>query len=226
MPKDPGDTCWTVVRAASKGDAEARAEFSRFYAATIRGYLDVRWRGRVLASETEDALQEVFLECLREDGALDRADPERGDFRGFLFGVTRNVARRFEQRARKRGRLRPEESDWFQHVASDDPGQATIFDRSWAKDLMRKSKRLHRERAQADGIAGQRRIELLERRFGNDEAIRSIAARWEVPAQEVHNAYRKARTEFYGCLRDTIAVHVSAGADLDLECRRLLMLLR
>lgn len=222
MSHDPADTCWTVLRAASKGDAEARQAFSRTYAATIRGYLNARWRGRVLASEIEDARQEVFLECLKAGGALDRADPALGDFRALLFGVTRNVARRFEERALERGHLRPEDSAWLQQIASDGPGQASLFDQNWARVLMRQSKRLHRERAQADGMAGQRRLELLERRFGDDQAIRDIAADWGVPAQEVHNAYRKARTEFYGCLREIVAFHQPAGADLDSECRKVL----
>lgn len=225
MQPDPGETCWTVLRSASQGDAAARSIFSRSYAATIRGYLAVRWRGRLLASETDDATQEVFLECLKSGGVLERADAERGDFRGLLFGVTRNVALRFEQRALARRHLRPEDSDWLQEVASDEPGQATLFDRSWARALIRLTKRRHRERALADGPDGERRLELLERRFGNDEAIREIAARWGIPAQEVHNAYRKARTEFYGCLREVVAYHAPTGADLDSECRRLLALL-
>lgn len=157
---------------------------------------------------------------------LERPDAERGDFRGLLFGVTRNAARRFEERAVARGRVLPEDSAWLQHVAADEPGQATILDRNWAQALIRQTKRIHRERALADGQAGERRIKLLERRFGSDEAIREIAAQRRVPTQEVHNAYRKARTEFYGCLREVVAFHASAGADLDSECRRLLTQLR
>jgi DNA-directed RNA polymerase specialized sigma24 family protein len=225
MPHEPLDTCWTLLRAASQGDARARSAFSRDYAVVVRGFLEARWRGRVIAGELDDAAQEVFLECLKPGGVLDRADPARGEFRGLLFGVTRNVARRFEERALEQGRLRPEESGWCERVASDDPGQATLFDRGWARSLVRRSGRLHRERALADGRAGRRRIELLERRFGNDEAIRTIAADWGVPAQEVHNAYRKARTEFYGCLREIVALHSPAGADLESECRRLLVVL-
>lgn len=226
MPQDPGDTCWTLLRAASSGNASARSSFSHLYADTIRGYLDTRWRGRILAAEIDDAAQEVFLECFKSGGVLERAEPARGDFRGLLFGVTRNVARRFEERALERGRLRPEDSDWYQRIASDDPGQATLFDRSWARALVRRAKAMHRERALADGVAGRRRIELLERRFKGDEAIRSIAADWGVPAQDVHNAYRKARTEFYTCLREVVAFHSPDEADLESKCKRLLSLLR
>ncbi len=221
---DPQETCWTVVRAASEGDAEARSTFGRSYASAIRGFLEARWRASSpLRGEIDDAVQEVFVECLKPGGVLDRADPERGDFRGLLFGVARNVARRCEERALARGRVRPDD-EWLGEVASDDPGQETVFDRNWARTLLRLCRRRHRALAFADGEAGRRRIELLERRFGDNEAIRDIAARWGVPTAQVHQAYRKARAEFYRCLRDVVARHAPAGADVDAECRRLLHL--
>lgn len=226
MATDPLDTCWSMLRAASRGDAAARSSFSRTYATAIRGYLSARWRGRLLEGESDDATQEVFLECLKPGGALERADAEKGEFRALLFGVARNVARRFEERALARGRLLPADSAWLHDVASDEPGQATIFDRSWARALIRQTKRMHRERALADGEAGARRLDLLERRFGSDEAIREIAKDWGLPAQDVHNAYRKARNEFYGCLREVVAAHAAEGADIESECRRLLAQLR
>jgi DNA-directed RNA polymerase specialized sigma24 family protein len=222
MESTPSDTCWSIVRRASRGDAAARSAFVDSHTDVVRRYLAARWRGRLLGSEVDDATHEVLIECLKPGGALERADPERGDFRGLVFGVARNVARRFEERALARGRLRPEDSAWLQHVANDEPGQSTLFDRSWARAIVQQAQRLHRERACAAGEAGARRIELLERRFGHDEAIRDIAARWQVPAQEVHNAYRKARAEFYACLREIVALHAPTGADLDAECRRVL----
>jgi len=217
------DTCWTLVRAASRGDQDARAAFGRSYVAVVRGFLESRWRARSLRSETDDAVQEVFVECLKPGGVLDRADAARGDFRGLLFGVTRKVAQRFEERAVARGRLRSDD-DWLRSIASDQAGQETLFDRNWARALLRLTRRKHRELALADGEDGARRFELLERRFGADEPIRDIAAQWGVPASEVHRAYRKARAEFYRCLRQVVAHHAPAAADLDAECRRLLTL--
>lgn len=222
MTSDANETCWTVVRAAANGDAAARSAFSEFYAAAIRNYLTARWHGRHHIADVDDASQEVFIECLRPDGALQRADSSRGDFRALLFGVARNVARRFEKRAIERGRVRPEDSAWLQQIASDDAGQTTLFDRSWARSVVFQAKQRHSELAAADGEAGQRRLDLLERRFSGDEMIRDIAASWGVPAQDVHNAYRKARAEFYGCLREVVAAHSPTGADLDEECQRLL----
>lgn len=222
MAEVPDDTCWTVLRAAANGDPAARSKFTLLYAATIRGYLASRWRGRYLIADLEDASQEVFVECLKPGGVLQRADSSRGEFRGLLFGVTRNVACRFEKRALERGRLRPEDSGWLENTIADDAGQATEFDRSWARAMVFQAKERHRDLALRDGEAGRRRLELLERRFADDEAIRDIAASWGVPAQDVHNAYRKARIEFYRCLREAVAFHAPPGSDLDAECRNLL----
>ena len=219
------ETCWTVVRAAASGDAGARSVFGQTYASVIRGFLRWRWKGQLLEGDTDDAVQEVFFECLKAGGVLDRADPSRGDFRGLLFGVTRNVAQRFEERARAKAGV-PVDEEWLAEVAADQAGQATLFDRSWARALVRLSHRRHRELALADGEAGRRRIELLERRFRDDEAIREIARAWGVPAPFVHQEYRKARREFYDCLKRVVAHHTAPGAELDAECRRLLALIR
>lgn len=42
----------------------------------------------------------MFVECLRERGVLEKADPSRtGGFRALFFAVLRNVAGRYEKRA-------------------------------------------------------------------------------------------------------------------------------
>ena len=225
MTSQPHDTCWTILRAASGGQGEARAAFAARYESTIRDFLAARWRGRLREVDIGDATQEVFVECLKPGGVLQRADPAHGDFRGLLCRVTRNIARRFEERALERGRIRPEDSIWVAQIASDDAGQATMFDRCWANALIQEAKSRFRDLAEQDGERGRQRVELLERRFGDDEAIREIAEAWGVPAQDLHNAYKKARREFYRCLKDTVAFHRPDATDLDGECRELLGLL-
>lgn len=225
MTDAPEDSCWTIVRAASGGDADARSAFALRYEPLIRDFLAARWRGRVLASEVADATQDVFVECLKPGGVLERAEASRGDFRALLGAVTRNVARRFEGRIVERGRIRPEDSAWIQQVADDEAGQATVFDRSWARTLVEEASARYRERATAQGEAGRRRVELLERRFGSEEAIHEIAVAWGMPPQALHNEYRRARKEFYGCLKEVVAFHQPGVTDLDAECRALLTLL-
>lgn len=220
MARPTDETCWTLLRAASDGEAPERSSFSHAYEPVIRGFLAVRWRGRVLEAELDDAVQEVFVECLRPGGVLVRADPDRGDFRGLLFGVVRNVARRYEERYLARGQLKPEESHLLLELQSDEPGQATEFDRSWARALVQRAK--DRMVADAQDEDARRHVELLELRFGGDLPVRDIARRWDVPTQEVHGAYRQARRVFGRCLREVVAEHLPAGEDLDEECRRVL----
>jgi DNA-directed RNA polymerase specialized sigma24 family protein len=72
----PESICWTVIR-----------------------YLAARWRGSHLRPDLDDAVQEVFVECFRQGGALEAAGDGRvPSFRAFLCGVVRNVAHRFESR--------------------------------------------------------------------------------------------------------------------------------
>ena len=92
-PVDP--TCWTLIAGAAAGDRGEQDLFVRHYAPVVRAYLGARWRDHRLRSELDDAAQEVFLECLREGGALSRATPGRpGGFHAFLLGVVRHVALR------------------------------------------------------------------------------------------------------------------------------------
>src|SRR5947209_17413620 len=92
-------TCWTLIRAASAGAVRERDEFARRYRPILRAYLAARWRGSPLLQDLDDAVQDVFVECLRPGGALERLDPSRdGGFRAFLYGVACNVALRRESR--------------------------------------------------------------------------------------------------------------------------------
>lgn len=69
----PDSTCWTVLRAAAAGANEARGAFAGRYEPMVRAYLAARWRGSPLMQELDDAVQEAFVECLRQGGGLERA---------------------------------------------------------------------------------------------------------------------------------------------------------
>ena len=100
------DCCWTVIEGAAAGRKEDRDEFARRYVPAVRAYLAARWQASPFAQELDDATQEVFLECFRQSGVLERADRSRpGGFRAFLYGVVRNVALRIgTRRAQERER--------------------------------------------------------------------------------------------------------------------------
>lgn len=218
-----GETCWSLIGRAAAGDGAARSRFSHGYLPLVRAFLTARWRGTPLAAEVDDAVQDVFVECFRPAGPLGRAHPDHGDFRGFLFGVVRKVALRLEERRRGRGAATADPGV-FEDLADPAVGVSRVFDREWARALMREAGERMQQRAGDD--AAQRRVELLRLRFGGDLPIRDIAARWQMDADAVHRAYARAREEFRLCLREVVAFHlVRSEAELDDECRRLFAML-
>jgi RNA polymerase sigma-70 factor (ECF subfamily) len=214
-------TCWTVIQAAAAGQAGPREEFARHYEPVVRAYLAARWSGR--REEVDDAVQDVFVECFRDGGALARVDPDRpGGFRAFLYGVARNVARRIET-ARARRLQREQVGAPEEEPAADEPGLSTVFDRAWAGNILRQAAVRQAERARASGEPAQRRVELLRLRFHDGLAIRDIARRWQVDAAWAHHEYARAREEFRAALLEVLAFHhPGSQARLEEECARLL----
>ena len=173
--------------------------------------------------EIDDAVQEVFVECFKEGGALTRAEKGRtGGFRGFLYGLIRNVARRHEERWTRRAADQPIASAF--EVSGDEEPASRAFDREWARGIMRQATELQAERASAGGEKARRRVELLQLRFAEGLPIREIAARWEMDPPQVQYEYKCARDEFQAALTDVGRRHDPDG-DAPAECARLLGLL-
>lgn len=202
-------TCWTVIQSAAKGEAAAREDFARRYTPAVRAYLGARWRSPGREAEIDDATQEVFLECFRRDGILDRVERHRqGGFRAFLYGLVRNVARRME--ARRGGGAANSPSDLeadLRDVEADETRLSEAFDKSWAKAIIKEAATHHAARARASGEPALRRVELLRLRFNDDLPIRDIAKLWNVDAEDLHVQYRYARQEFKEALREVIEFH-------------------
>jgi RNA polymerase sigma-70 factor (ECF subfamily) len=218
----PQSTCWTLIRAAAGGSAQPREEFARRYAPVLRAYLSARWRGSRLLQDLDDAVQDVFVECLRPGGALERLDSSRdGGFRAFLYGVARNVALRRESR-----RPSPAGAADLDAISDDHTSLSRVFDRAWAKAILREAARVQEERARALGERELRRVELLRLRFHEGLPIRDMARRWNVDAAALHHEYAKAREEFRAALLHVVAFHHAGDAStVEEECRKLLTLL-
>lgn len=218
-------TCWTVIEAAAAGCAAEREAFAQRYQAVVRTYLASRWRNGPHANEIEDAVQEVFVECFKRGGALDRAERDRpGGFRAFLFGVVRNVARRLEmRRARER---QPAADVDLDQLPDNEESQSRLFDRAWARSLLREAARRQEKRARNADADALRRVELLRLRFHDGLPIRAIAERWQIDAATLHREYAKARQEFKAALAEVVAFHhPGAAAAIEQECLHLLALL-
>ena len=227
MPAQSHDTVWTVLRAASCGDPAARASFAHSYAALIRSYLQHRWRSRALAAQIEDSVQDVFVECYKPGGVLERADPERGGFRALLYGVVRNVARRHEERAAKNGERQPADSVYLDEQPHQAEALSCMFDRSWAMSLLHEAVKRHEAAAAAGDADGRLRLRILRLRHDQGIPVRDIAAALgEADVAAVHNGYRRARRDFAAHLRAVVAASTGVtGPAVDDECRRLTELL-
>ena len=106
---------WHLVARAAAGEEACRSEFGRRYIPLVRAYLAARWEGTPWSGELEDAAQEVFVECFKPNGVIERANHDAGgEFRSFLLGVIRHVARRFERSAAQRHGHR-EKSSIYHH---------------------------------------------------------------------------------------------------------------
>ncbi|MFT4513484.1 MAG: DNA-directed RNA polymerase specialized sigma24 family protein [Planctomycetota bacterium] len=226
MQPDPNETCWTVLRAAAGGDRGARSEFARSYANIIKVYLRHRWSGNPLLGDVDDAAQEAFVEAFKPNGFIERADPAQGDFRGLLYGVVRNVARRFEQHAANASERHADETVYLDGLPHDALALSKVFDRSWAQSLMREAVDHHEQASSTDAVA-KRRFRVLSMRHNDVMPIREIAAALgELDVAMIHNDYRQARRAFTAHLRLVVARHTGViESEIDEECKRLFDLL-
>ena len=213
----PESTCWTVIRAAAAGSPADRDELARRYLAVVRAYLAARWRGSHLRADLDDAVQEVFVECFRQGGALEAAGAGRvPSFRAFLYGIVRNVARRFECRPVRAAGPLPE-------IAANEEGLSRLFERAWAQAIMTDAAQLQRRWAEERGPEAVQRVELLRLRFEENLPIRAIAERWGIAAAELHRAYALARQEFKAALLAVVAFHLPGSpAEVEQEAASLL----
>lgn len=206
---------------------EATSTFCRSYGPLVRRLLEARWRDSPMTGELEDAAQEVFVECLRPEGALSRVDPHRGGLSAMLFGVTRNVARRYEERAARRAGLAAGASAMLDGVTAREESMSLVLDREWARSLLRMAGDRMRDAARTGDDAAQQRVELLHLRFTQGVALAEVAERWGADPAAIHRAYARARSEFREHLRRVVSEHsVRAEEQLDDEVERVLRLLR
>ncbi len=213
----PDSTCWTVINGAARGERQHQDDFSRRYAPIVRAYVEARWRRSALCSEADDAVQEVFLECFRAGGVLERVTEERPrTFRAFLYGVTQNVALRFEARAERKRELPAGSAVDLDAIERSEETLSQIFDRAWARALLKEALKLQRTESQSNGERAERRVELLRLRFEKGMPIRDIAAEWKEDPALVHREYLLARKEFRAALVAVLKFHHPAS-DAEVE---------
>lgn len=190
-----------IALAAAGGDPAARAAFWAQHARQVHTWLWFRWSRTTLRGCIDDAAQEVYLECFRRGGAFTHFAPERArhGVTGFLRGIVRNVAHRFErQRTRERahrahltGTPPPLHGDDDAVPAGDGTGidhehVVAALDRLDHDDPARGTPRSLRA--------------FLRLRFDDGLPVRTIAKHWQTTPDHVHELRRRACRRFRSCL--------------------------
>jgi RNA polymerase sigma factor (sigma-70 family) len=220
-------TRWSLIRKAAAGLPPAREDFAAVYEPAARAYFAARWRDAPLRSEIDDAVQETFLACFREGGALSRADSSRpGGFRAYFYGILRKVALSFERKGAQRRDRYPPPAPGLEELPADDPGLSSVFDQAWASALVREAVQLYRERCEERGPGGRLRFEVLRLRFEEGLPVREIAARTGEEATRLYGVVKKAKQEFEEALFEVVRYHHPASEEEVIsECRRVASML-
>jgi RNA polymerase sigma-70 factor (ECF subfamily) len=217
-------TRWSLIRKAAEGEDPDREDFARIYEPVVRAYLGARWRRSPLVQDTDDAVQNVFVACFKERGALANADARRpGGFRSYFYGVIRNTAL-FMERTWQRRRDKPMGAPVpMEEVGASEDHLSGVFDREWARAILREAGTRQAELAEEKDERARRRVELLRLRFEEGVPIRDIASRWGVEAGWLHHEYARARREYREALVEVVAHHhPEKDGDVEQEVDRLI----
>lgn len=213
-------TCWSVVLRAAGGDPLMRQEFCQRYEPVIRAYVASRWRLPRDHDDVSDAAQEVFVQCLREGGALGRVDPNQpGGLRAYLYGITSRTAAQIErQRARWRrdGSERPFDQE---RVEANEATLSQAFDRAWAAMLAQVALREQRRAAETGDDRVRLRLHCLEQRILHSRWPREIAATIGLTPQRVSELLREGMGDFRAALLGVMADYHPDETERQLETR-------
>ncbi len=181
---------WALIRAVSRGDQRARQVFCLMWRGAVQRDLWRIWRDSPLRAYAADAEQEVFLECLRPGGALARFDPSRGvPLRGYLRGVVRNVAARVARREASYSRHNQRAGDAvFDWSHGDGDVLLDVEQHELRRCVERAIVELQLVRACDSHSMG----ELVRLLFHGGLPVRSVARRWGLPPERVHELRRRA----------------------------------
>ena len=121
------DTSWTIIEAAAEGDGEARERLATLYSPALEAYFRKRWQANPILHSVDDAVQEVFVDCFKPSGVLERADGKNKD------GDSRDAP----------------DADTL--ATDDDKDLTRLFDREWARSIVQEAAFLDRDRDRSVG---------------------------------------------------------------------------
>ncbi|MFO1076848.1 MAG: sigma-70 family RNA polymerase sigma factor [Planctomycetota bacterium] len=212
-------TRWSRILAP--GDRRDLEALARDYAGPMRAYLAActRTGGDAL----DDLAQEAFA-WLLASGLLDKADPERGSFRGFLKRALRNFAieqhRRNGAGKRGGGRSHATLADVPEPVDERARTPEQALDDAWRRELLQRA----HERLRDELQGGPRATHYLLFRdyfLQGDDAIdhAALARRHGITRTDVANWLDHAKRRYRALLRELVTATVASAEELQQELR-------
>jgi RNA polymerase sigma-70 factor (ECF subfamily) len=219
-------TCWSQIR-GDDAAAEKRAleTLAHGYAKPIRAYL------RALGRSREDAreLSQDFFVWVVETRFLEKADPARGRFRGFLKLALRNYALDCDRRVNAARRGGGATAVSLSRDADDDEDELELADASarppeealdaaWRAEVVHAALERTRAELERDGKA---QVFAVFRDYFLDESAeldyRAVAERHAITTVDVSNFLMRAKRLYRSHLRAVVQETVGTRADLDDE---------
>lgn len=234
-PEQFGSTQWSVVLASARDTAEGRRaleQLCRTYWLPIYGYL--RRRGQAPA-DAEDLTQGFFAYVLEGD-FLQRPDPARGRFRGYLIGALRHfLARHFEQAGAAKGGGGAQWVDWSERDAEAelarlggpelDPSEA--YERGWAQAVFRRAlQRLEEEQRAAGRLAQFSALRPFLSNSPSRGDYDRLAAALGLARTTIAVQIFRLNRRYAELVRLEVAASVADPAEIEAEMRHLLAVLR
>ena len=219
------ETRWSLVLTGGTDEharTTAMEALARTYWRPVYGYVRARTRGS--DEDALDATQAFFLWIL-EVGFLDRADPERGRFRGFVkvtlerFLTDRVRAANTEKRggAHRFLPIRGPDGDTLELPNTHDQSPEDALDQLWRAGLVERAFERLRARMEADGKTKQ--FAVFEDQFlgAEDLGYEALADRHGVSKVDVSNWLMRTKARFREELRGVVLETVNDARDLDDE---------
>ena len=195
-------TSWVLVGLAGTDEDLAQREFALRYEKFVRRILAKRWLGTVFRTYFDDAIQEVFVECFKPNGVIEKANAQNGNsFRTYLFQVASHVAARFERTHQRQQSIASTNDDHLDDLSSQAMSAYDLVTREEVADLVREA--LHRMTHHYNPEV-RKRGQLLDRHTCQGEKIIAIADGNPDLAEQLHRDHTKAKREWKSFLVEVV----------------------
>jgi DNA-directed RNA polymerase specialized sigma24 family protein len=228
-------TCWSMVIASRRDSPDGRAALERLcrtYWLPVYGYLRRRGQG---PADAEDLTQGFFAYVLEGD-FLQRPDPAKGRFRGYLIGALKHyLSRHFEKAgtAKRGGGVRPLEWEKLgaerEFAQLDQPqlDPASAYETGWALAIFAQAlRRLGAGQAEAGRSAQFAELRPFLSITPTRGDYDAVAARLNTTRAHVAVLIFRLNRRYAELVRLEVAASVQDPAEIEAEMRHLLLALR